>query len=216
MTTSLLRSPLLHQQLSGDDIKCLSMLSKSCRCRSSSTPIHLCLNDCRNFQYGCPVLLILPMMQDQKWWTLCWSSFSGWARERVSLLFDYQGGQYMKQRRWHTKVNILQLSVGYLNVTINRQTWKPKPEIGTEGSSQSWQNPWVDRCGHEFGPPRSHLSGFGTGLDPNRTLFPVQTPIAGRLPGPVANTKPGRHVRMYQVTDTNGWCEMIYHGMHVD
>ena len=37
-------------------------------------------------------------------------------------------------------------------------------------------------------PPRQSGSGSWTGLEPNRTIFPVQTWTAGGLPGPVSNT----------------------------
>ena len=37
-------------------------------------------------------------------------------------------------------------------------------------------------------PPRSSGSGFWIGLEPNGIIFPVQTRIAGGLPGPVANS----------------------------
>jgi len=74
--------------------------------------------------------------------------------------------------------------------TINRKTRKGEPETGTDGSSQTRQNPRVDGYGYGFGPPRSSGSGFWTGLEPNRTVFPVQTRTAGGLPGPVANTTP--------------------------
>jgi len=72
--------------------------------------------------------------------------------------------------------------------TTNRKTRKGEPETGTDGSSQTLQNPRVDGYGYGFGPPRSSGSGFWTGLEPNRTVFPVQTRTAGGLPGPVANT----------------------------
>jgi hypothetical protein len=42
--------------------------------------------------------------------------------------------------------------------------------------------------GYGVGPPRSSGSGFWTGLEPNRTVFPVQTRNAGGLLGPIANT----------------------------
>jgi len=72
--------------------------------------------------------------------------------------------------------------------TINRKTRKGEPETGTYGSSQTRQNPRVDGYGYGFGPPRSSGSGFWKGLEPNRTVFPIQTRTAGGLPGPVANT----------------------------
>jgi len=105
------------------------------------------------------------------------------------LSFAYKGGQYIKQRQWHTKVNILQLTVGYLNATMNRETRNPEPEIGTDRWSQTRRNPRVDEARAGFGLPRSCGTGFWTGLEPNQPIFPVQTRTTGRLPGPVANTR---------------------------
>jgi len=75
-------------------------------------------------------------------------------------------------------------------VTINRKTRNTEPEIGTDRSSQTRENPRVDRYGSGFGPPRRCGSDFWTVLEPNRTVYPVQTRTAGGLPGPVANTTP--------------------------
>jgi len=68
------------------------------------------------------------------------------------------------------------------------ETQNAEPEIGTDGSSQSRRKPRVDGYGSWFGPPRVSGSGFWTVLEPNRPVFAVQTPTAGGLPGPVANT----------------------------
>ena len=81
------------------------------------------------------------------------------------------------------------LTVGYLNGSINRTGRNAKPEIGPEGSCQTRRNPLVDGYGAGFGPPRISGSGIWTVLEPNRTVFPVQTRTAGGLPGPVANTR---------------------------
>jgi len=83
-------------------------------------------------------------------------------------------------------------------VTINRKTRKGEPETGTDVSSQTRQNPRVDGYGYGFGPPRSSGSCFWTGLEPNRTVFPVQTRTAGGLPGPVANTTPWSYTKCSQ------------------
>ena len=92
---------------------------------------------------------------------------------------------------------ILHKKMGYLNATINRETQKREQEIGTDRSSQTWQNPRLDRYGSGFGPPRSCGSGYWTGLVLNQTVFPVQTWIAGGFPGPVANTTAGPSVDSY-------------------
>jgi len=132
--------------------------------------------------------LRLPKVQDQKSLTRGWLSFSGWGRERFSLVFDYKGGQYIRKGQQSINVNILGLAIGYLNATINRITWKPEPEIGTDRSSETRQNLRVDGYGSRFGPPRCSGSGFWMGLEPNRTVLAVRTRTAGGLPGPVANS----------------------------
>lgn len=86
-----------------------------------------------------------------------------------------------------SKVTILQLAIWYLNVTMNRNTWKPEPEVGTDGSCQTRHNPRVHSYGSGFGPPRCCGSGFWTGLDPNWTGLAIRTQSAGVLPLPVGN-----------------------------
>jgi len=135
----------------------------------------------------CP--LWLPRMQDLKSLTLHWRSFPGWGRERLSTYFDHKGGQYIQKEHCRTIVNISRLTVGYLNATINRTTRNAKPEIGPNAYSQTRQDWWVDGYGATFGLPRSSGLGFWTVLELNWTIFPVQTWIAGRLPGPAANTR---------------------------
>jgi hypothetical protein len=94
----------------------------------------------------------------------------------------------MGKEQWYAKFDILRLTVRYLNATINRNTRNTETEIGTHWSSQTRQNPPVDGDGSGIGPPRRCGSGFLTVLEPNRTVYPVQTCTAGGLPGPVPNT----------------------------
>ena len=68
-----------------------------------------------------------------------------------------------------------------------------EPEIGTDGSSQTRQNPRIDGYGVGFGPPTVSRCGFSTGLEPNSPVVVVQTRTAGGLPGPVANTTSDEH-----------------------
>ena len=75
-----------------------------------------------------------------------------------------------------------------MTVRINRKARKGEPETGTDGSSHTQQNPGVDGYAYEFGPARISRSDFWPGLEPNQTIFPVQTRTAGGLPGPIANT----------------------------
>jgi len=130
----------------------------------------------------------LPKIHDQQSLMLHWCSFSGCGRVHVSVCFDHEGGQYIKNNQWFTNVNILQLTVAYLNATRDSETWNAETEIGTDGSSQSRQTVWVDGYRSGFGPPRGSKSGFWMGLECNRPVFAVQTRTAGRLPGPVADT----------------------------
>jgi len=132
--------------------------------------------------------LRLPKMQYQQLLTLHWRSFPGWGREHVSPLFDYKGGQYIQKEQWHTILNIWRLTVGYLNVTINRTTWNAEQQIGPDGSIETWQNRLVDGSGSMFGLLRSCGSGFCMGLDPNRSVFAVWTEKPGRFRIPVGNT----------------------------
>jgi len=115
-------------------------------------------------------------------------SASGCSREHVSPCFDYKGSQWNKHKRGCTKVNILHMIGGYLNGTMNRNTWKREPEIGTHGPSQTWENPQVDRYGYEFGLGRSCGYDFWTDLEPSWTILLEQTRTAGGLPGPIPNT----------------------------
>jgi len=101
----------------------------------------------------------LLMMQDQKSLTRRWLSCSGWGKERVSLVFSYNGGRFIWKGQWCAKVSILRLTVGYLNATTYRKTRNTEPEIGTNGSSQTRQNLQVDGYGSGFGPPRCCGSG---------------------------------------------------------
>jgi len=108
--------------------------------------------------------------------------------EHVSACFSYEGCQYNKQRQQCTKVSILRLTEEYLNVTINRNTRKREPEIGTDGFSKTRQNMLVDGHGYGFGPPRSSGSGVWTVPELNWTVCSVEIRTPAGLPGPIANT----------------------------
>ena len=119
--------------------------------------------------------LRLPKMQDHQLLTLHGCSFSGWGRECLSTCLLYKGCQYIRKWQCSTIVNILQLTVGYLNATINRNTQNAELEIVPDGSIQTWRKPWVERYRAGFKPPRSSRPGFWIVLEPNRTMFLVQT-----------------------------------------
>jgi len=135
----------------------------------------------------CP--LWLPRMQDLKSFTLRWLSFPGWGRERLSPYFDHKGGRFIQIEHRSTIVNILRLSVRYLNATINRTTWKATLEIGPDWCSQTRQTPPVEGYAAGFGPRRCSGSGSWMVLEPNWTVFLVQTQTTRGLPGPGSNTR---------------------------
>jgi hypothetical protein len=91
------------------------------------------------------VALFILLMEDEKLFTLQGHSSSGCSREHVCAHFDYTGSQSNKLRQWCIIVNILRITVGNLNATMNRDSWQQESEISTYGSSQTWQNPWVER-----------------------------------------------------------------------
>jgi hypothetical protein len=94
----------------------------------------------------------------------------------------------MTKGQLFTNVNILRLAIGYLNTAINRNTRKPEPDIGTDGSGQTCQKPRANGYASWFGLPRCSGSGFWTGLEPNRTVLEVRNNTAGCLTVPVAFT----------------------------
>jgi len=124
--------------------------------------------------------LSVPKLQYQKLLMLHWGLFPGWGREHVSQFFDYKGGQYMQKGERCTIVNISLLTVGYLNVTINRTSWNAEPEIGPNRYSKPRQHLQVDGYRSHFGPPRSSALCFWKGMEPKWPIFPVRTRNAGR------------------------------------
>jgi len=108
--------------------------------------------------------------------------------QQVSPVFDYNGSLYIQRRQRRTMVNILRLPEAFQNATINRTTREAVPQIGTDRSSQTLQNPQVDRYRSEFGQPRSGGSGCWMCVAPNQSIIAVRTRTAGRSAGPVANT----------------------------
>ena len=76
----------------------------------------------------------LPKVHHQESLTLHWRSFSGSGRAHGCIRFDHSGGHYIKNKQWHTNVNISRLTVLYLNATMNSETRNPQLEIGTDGS----------------------------------------------------------------------------------
>jgi len=149
-----------------------------------------------------------PDLQVQKFLTLHWHSSSGWRWECVSLVVDYNGSQFINKVQWRTKVNILQLAVGYLNATVHRKTCKLRPEIETDGLCQSWQNWVVGRYASGEGQPSSCRLGFWTGVDLNRTVLAIQTRTAGRLPWPVDDTMTGQFTHRWYIYGRTSWCQV--------
>lgn len=174
MTTVYLWWALLHLWLScADDIKYLYQHSKCYQCRSRRKPIHFKHNDTLSCQCGWFVSLIILLMKEEKLFTLHWPSCSGCSWERVSVHFDYKCSQYSKHRLLPINNNSLHLTVGYQNATNNRNTRKQEQDVGSEGSSQTWQTTQVDRYRFAFGPPGSGWLGYWTVLEPKWTIYLV-------------------------------------------
>ena len=83
ITTFYLWCGLRHLWFCTDNIKHVHPLSKCCLCRSRSKLIHWRLNNSRKCQCGCPVALIILLMQDETLSISHWYSSSGCSRERV-------------------------------------------------------------------------------------------------------------------------------------
>ena len=153
-----------------------------------------------------PVTFQLPDFQDKKLLTFCWRSILDWGTERESLVFLDKGSQSIGREQRSAKVDIVRLTVGYLNATRNRKTRRTEPENGTDGSSQTRQTPGVDGYRSGSGPPARWGFCFRSVLKPNWTVYPVQTRTAGRLPGQVAKTKHiliHDHLSPWNVTDVH-------------
>jgi len=131
----------------------------------------------------------------------------------VSVVFSDKGSRFIRKGQSPTKVDILRLAVGYLHATINRKTQNTEPEIGTDGSSQTWQNSRVDGYRSGFGPPRRCGLGFWMVQKPNQSVFPVRSRTAGGLPGPVPNTIQQYHGGAYEKfgNTTERWRELWVH-----
>ena len=82
------------------------------------------------------------------------------------------------QRQWCTTGNILHLTVGYLNATINRKTQKWDPEIGTDRSSRTLQHPRLGGYRYGLGLRRGYMLRSWTILDQT-------TPCFRSKPGPL-------------------------------
>jgi len=175
-------------QFCADNIMYLYQLSRCCQCRSRCKPIHLSLNNIRDCQCGCPVALIILLMQDEKLFTLHRHSSLGCSRECIPVHFDDTGSQHIKHRHQQNKVNILQSIVENRTLTRNRKSWTREPEIGRDEANQPWENPWVEWYRYRFGTPRGSGSGFWATLELNWTVYPVQIRTIGQLTGPVAKS----------------------------
>ena len=80
------------------------------------------------------------------------------------------------------------INSGISECDLKCETRNAELEIGTDMLSQTQRNPRVDGYGSGFGMARVCGVGFWMGLEPNPSVFVVQTQTAGRLPGPVAKT----------------------------
>jgi len=69
----------------------------------------------------------------------------------LSLFFDYKGSHCIQKKQWHTIVDIVRLSVRYLNVIINRTTRQAEAVMRPDKSTLTRGN--------------RRLVGTGTGLE---------------------------------------------------
>jgi len=73
----------------------------------------------------------LPNIHDQQTLTPCRDSISRCGRVHVWVDFNYEGGQYIERNLGFTHLNVVQLSVAYLNPTISgrlvTQNWRVEP-----------------------------------------------------------------------------------------
>jgi len=138
----------------------------------------------------------LSKMEVQKLLTLCSHSFSRWGREHISFLFVSNASNYIKKRQWCTKLNILRLTVGYLNAPIHRKTPKAERKIYTDQSSRTLQNFQVSGDRSVNHPLRGCGLGSRMGLGLIRNVFVIRSQIAGCSAGPVG----------YTITDTERAC----------
>lgn len=104
--------------------------------------------------------LRVPRIHKQRLLMLCPHLLFGCGRQRISVVFEHYGGQYIKKRQGRTKVIILQCTVEYLNATIHRKTQKPEPEVGADRCNRPRQILQVDRDGSQFGRPRGGGSSY--------------------------------------------------------
>jgi len=105
----------------------------------------------------------------QNWWRSVDAHFQDQAGS-MSLFFSIiEAANTSKRRQWRTKVDILRLIIGYLNVTLNRWTQIAQPDIGTNRSRQTQRNPHVDMYRHGVGPTRGCKAGYcrGACTEPN-------------------------------------------------
>ena len=123
--------------------------------------------------------LILLKMQDQSPLTHHWCSFSECGRVRGFVCFAHYGVQYVENNPWYTNVNTLQLSVAYLNATIN-----VKPET---------YNPRLEQMGQAKRDEKWELMGMGPGLAHQQSAGRVfgwvwnwTDQFLGPKPGPLA------------------------------
>jgi len=105
-----------------------------------------------------------------------------------ALVFDHEGGIFIIIRQWLTMVNMVQLTVWYLNITIKRKTRHQELEIGTPMCRCTRYNFQVDYYRSRFGLLEWSWPSFWLGLGPNTTIFVVWTLNGVRFPRPIANT----------------------------
>ena len=99
--------------------------------------------------------LIILKMQDQISLTLCWRSFSGCGWECEYACLAHQGGWHVENQPWRTNVNILRLTVAYLNATINGKPETQMLRLEPTGLAKPGENSWFAGTGPGSARPQS-------------------------------------------------------------
>jgi hypothetical protein len=105
--------------------------------------------------------LILPKMQDQISLTLCWRSVWGCGWAHVYACFAHQGGEYVENEPWRTNVNILQITVEYLNTTINVKPKTQNRRLELTGLAKLGETRVLTGTGPDLTRPESAGPVFG-------------------------------------------------------
>jgi len=124
----------------------------------------------------------LPKIHDQHSLTLRWRWFSGCGSALVCVHFDHQGGQCIENKLWCTNINILRLSVEYLNATINVKPKMLNRRLEPTGLAKLGKTRGLTGTGLVW-PAKKQQIGLLC------SFWPGPGPSVQFQPGTVANTK---------------------------